>query len=226
MEETDMRSVKLRNVLVALMLAAACTLGGCNYLAFIGYLFSPPPTHTVAPEFKELDGNTVAIVIVAHDKFVTSYNYFREQLSMIVSEELKRHLSDVKTVEASVVVRYQKTHPQWSATPQIELARRLGADYLMLVTVREYRLRPTGSSSLYHGHVTADVEVFNGARPESKSRVFWSPEISADYPEGDVPLGQLEGGLEKMRYELDRKFADALVRKFRYHKVKDEDNNE
>ena len=221
-----MRRVKSRNVLPVLLLAAACILGGCNYLAFIGYLFSPDPSRTVAPEFSKLNENTVAIVIVADDKFVKSYDYFREQLSMIISEELKRHLSDVETVEASKIVTFQKTHPQWSAMPQTELARRLDANYLLLVTVRDYRLRPTGSSSLYHGHITADVEVFDGARPKSKSRVFWSPEISADYPKGDWPLGRIEGGLEKMRYELDRKFAETLVRKFRYHKVKDEDEGD
>jgi len=216
-----MRSAKLTHLLPVLAAAVACALGGCNYLAGLLYIFTPE-SRTVSPEFDKLDGNTVAVVVAADDRFVTGYDYFREQVSMMISEELRRHLDDVKTVEASAVVGYQKAHPQWAAMPQTELARRLGADYLLVVTVRDYSLRPKGSRSLYHGHITADAELFDGTKSQDAARVFWSPEISADYPEGDWPLTRIEGGLEKMREELDKRFAQTLVRKFRHYKVKNE----
>ncbi len=218
-----MRPVKLTTVALGLVLVAAvCIQGGCNWLAYIGYLFSPDDSRTVAPAFSKLDDNTVAIIIVAPDRFVKSYDYFREQLGMVISEELKQHLDDVETVEAFAVVKYQKSHPNWAAVPQSELARILGADYLLVVTVRDYRLRPKGSASLYHGYISADAELFEATRDKTNVRVLWCPEISVDYPKGEYPLTQFKRGLEGLRFKIDSLFAEALVKKFRYHKVKEE----
>ena len=222
-----MRPAKLTTVALGLVvLAAACTQGGCNWLAYIGYLFSPADTRTVAPAFSKLDDNTVAIIIVAPDKFVKSYDYFREQLGMVISQELKRHLDDVETVEAFAVVKYQKTNPNWAAVPQSELARILGADYLLVVTVRDYRLRPEGSASLYHGYISADAELFEATGDKANVRVLWSPEISVDYPKGEYPLTQFKGGLEELRFKIDSLFAEALVKQFRYHEVENEREND
>lgn len=211
----------MRNVLLTLVLAGACVLGGCNYLGFIFYLFIPEPTRTVAPEFDKLDGNVVAIIVIAEDEYVKNYDHFREQLIMVVSEELKRHLKKVRTVDAFQVVRYQKAHPQWRAVPQGELARQLGADYLLAVTVRDYTLRLPGSASLYCGHINADAEVFEAAKSPTESRVLWrSPEISVTYPADNRPLVRVGAGVSDLRHKLDSRFAVALVKKFRSYTIK------
>ena len=216
----------MKKALLTLVVVGACLLGGCNYLGYLIYLVSPDKTRTVAPEFSRLDGNTVAVVVVADDEYVKNYDYFREQLIMIISEELKRHLKDVRTVDAFRVVRYQKAHPQWQGVGQSELARQFGADYLLMVTVRDYGLRVPGSSSLYRGRITADAELFDAAKPSAESRVLWSPSISAAYPEDDRPLVRIGGGVGDLRHEVDSRFAVALVKKFRSYKIKEEDDDE
>ena len=143
---------------------------------------------------------------------------------LLESEEWKAGatLVNMRPQRGEAVIEFETTPNRPDTLSQLGLARQLAADYLLVVTVRDYGLRPKGSRSLYHGHIIADAELFDGAKAKADSRVFWSPEISTDYPKGHRPLGQIEGGLPKMREELDRRFAATLVKKFRYHKVKNE----
>ena len=209
-------------LLIGVLSAAACGGAGCNIIGFFGYFLAPGDYGTkVAPEFSKLDGNTVAILIVADDEYVKNYDYFREQLSMIIATELKTHLKDVKVIDTFRVVGYQKAHPDWHATEQNKLASTFGADYLLVVTVRDYGLRLPGSTNLYHARLTGDAELFDAAKPLTTSRVLWSPEISVAYPDDDRPLtraGSSEVG--KLRREIETRFAVALVNKFRTHHVK------
>ncbi len=211
-----------RALLIGVLSAAVCGNAGCNIIGYFGYLISPGDYgKKVAPEFSKLDGKTVAILIVADDEYVKSYDYFREQLSMVIARELKNHLDDVKTIDTFRVVGFQKAHPDWHAMEQNKLASTFGADYLLVVTVRDYGLRLPGSTNLYRARVTGDAELFDAGRPLATSRVLWSPEMSVAYPEDDRPLtraGAAEIG--QLRREIETRFAIALVNKFRTHHVK------
>lgn len=211
-----------RLVLAGALALVAASLGACNYVAYFGYLFSPSDDKTVAAEFSKLDGNTVVILIVAGDEYVKNHPYFREQLVMVTAKELKKHLDDVKTIDAFRVVRYQKAHPDWNAIPEPDLATHFGADYLLKVTVMDYALRMPGSATLYRGTITAEAELFDASKPLRESRVLWSQDISAQYPEDDRPLERMSGGERELRHEIDKRFAVALVKRFRTHKVKSE----
>jgi len=209
-----------RRVLILALALTATSIGACNYIAYFGYLISPSDDQTVGAEFNKLDGNTVAILIVAGDEYVKSYDYFREQLAMVTAKELKEHLDDVKTIDAFRIVRYQKAHPDWNAMPEPKLAEQFGADYLLKVTVIDYALRLPGSATLYRGMITAEAELFDASKPHRESRVLWSQDITAAYPEDDRPLARIGGGERELRHEIDKRFAVALVKRFRTHKVK------
>ena len=209
-------------LLILALSAVACGNAGCNIVGFFGYFLAPGDYgKKVAPEFSKLDGNTVAILIVADDEYVKSYDYFREQLSMVIARELKGHLEEVKTIDTFRIVGYQKAHPEWHAMEQNKLATQFGADYLLVVTIRDYGLRMPGSATLYRARITGDAELFDASRPLTTSRVLWSPEISVAFPQDDRPLtraGSAEVG--KLRREIETRFAVALVNKFRTHHVK------
>jgi len=219
-----MKSTMTTRLMLTLALALAATaLGGCNIIGPILYVFAPSDDVTVGAEFNKLEGNTVAILIVAGDEYVKNYDYFREQLIMVTAKELKTHLDDVKTIDANRVVNYQKAHADWNTTPEPTLAAHFGADYLLKVTISDYALRLPGSATLYRGTITAEAELFDASKPLRESRVLWSQDITAAYPEDDRPLARIGGGGSKLRYELDKRFAVALVRRFRTHKIKAKD---
>ena len=64
---------RLRQWTSLALLVCLMPLTGCSQLAFWMYLFAPEPTETVQPEFAELEGRCVAVVVYADEAI--QYNY-------------------------------------------------------------------------------------------------------------------------------------------------------
>ena len=78
---------KLHNTVTFIVLAAgAMSFGGCQYAM---YLFQPPAKMvTIQPEYKGLEGKTVAVVVWADQRIQYDYPYARLTLSFELQAEL------------------------------------------------------------------------------------------------------------------------------------------
>ena len=208
-------------VLVVALGAIAWSAGGCNVL---GFFMSVIPTggQTVKAEFAGLEGKTVAVVIEADKSLVYEWPDVRRRLSEIIRVELNRRLDDVVVVPPLRVIRYQDANLRWHLMDRGELGRKFGADYVLQVVLAEYGVREPGSASLFRGRVHAAASVHDVSRPAEQGPVWRNPDISISYPKDGRPVSRITGEIGEMRDETERRFAEALVRKFYDHEIEKE----
>jgi len=198
----------------------AMLLGGCNAVAFFGYLFAPEePKEKVEAEFSDLARHKIAVVVYAREGIHYEYPEATLELSEAVCRELRERLTDVATVDPRLVRKYQYENLHWDAMGRTRLGEALGADYVLLVTLVEFSTRLPGSLELYRGRVTAEASLYDVARVERRSRVWEAPDIRVAYPAHETLVGQAHGQHEAIRQRTVRRFATALVRHFYKHEV-------
>ena len=214
--------VKIGLWVVCLSLAAG-GLGGCNILAYPLCLIAPDfSAKTVKPEFGALPGKTIAVVIVAEEPFLYEHPFLRLSLSSAIGVELERHLKGAKVVRPDRVIRYQDDNLDWQVMARTEFGKQFDADFVLQVTMLGYTTAEPGSASLYQGRITAEAELYQTSLEPAKSLVWRNAEISIAYPDDarGRPAGQIPRLPQEIRNEIERRFAEALVKKFRKHKLK------
>ena len=198
--------------------AIAWNTGGCRALGFFMSLI-PMPAQTVKAEFSGLDAKTVAIVIEADESLVYEWPDVRRRLSESIRAELNLHLDNVVVVRPLRVIRYQDANLRWRSMDRAKLGRKFGADYVLQVVLMDYGVREPGSASLFRGRAHAAASVFDTSRSASQVSVWRDPNIRVSYPEDGRPVSRIVGSIAAMRDEVERRFAEALVRKFYDYKV-------
>lgn len=214
-----MKTIRVR-LLTATLVAAAGGMAGCNYLAWPAYIITPSNTsRTVDAEFDDLEDAKVAVVVVADERLINEYQYFRAQLAGIIGKELRDRLDNITVVSPGRIVKYQDNDVSWQAVQRPALARKFGADYLLQVAILNYTLRESGSQTLYRGSILAEAALFDASLPADKARV-WRGDIEATYPPQGHPVGRINDDLGQFRVNTERVFAKNLVKRFRSYKVK------
>ena len=99
-----------------------------------------------------------------------------------------------------------------------ELAKSLGADYMLLVTVLDFQTRRPGSQHVFQGYLSAEASVWEAAVPESSARLWYCSDMVATWPDDPV-LGRLDGDDRQVRFMTQKRFAAQLTRKFHKHKA-------
>jgi hypothetical protein len=202
-----------------LLLLAAC--GGCttSHQRYFLYLFAPASqTKTVAAEFADFPGHSVAVVVYAGESVVYEYPYARLRLTRVIAAELEQRVRKVKIVDPRVVLRYQDENVNWDSMAKTELGKAFKTDYVLLVSLMEYTSQEPGSVGLSRGRINAEASVYQTSLPEARARVWEAASISAMFPE-DAPMGLLKQEARGILDETERRFVDALVKKFYKHKV-------
>ena len=82
----------------------------------------------------------------------------------------------------------------------------------------EYTTREAGSLQLFRGRIYAEAGLYDVSLDESAARIWDCPEIRVAYPE-QTPVGLPGEDDRGIRAETERRFAEALVRKFREHEA-------
>jgi len=198
--------------------AALSQSAGCNAVGYLLYLVAPQRTETVQAEFSDLDGHRVAIVIFADQQVLYEHPFVRLTLSSAIGAELQRHLKNVELVDPVRVIRYQDERLDWDAMEKTKLGRDLGADRVLYVALVEYTTREAGSLQLFRGRIYAQASLYDVSLDEPESRIWHCPEIRLTYPPNS-PVGVVGDDDRAIRAETERRFAEALVRKFRKHEV-------
>jgi len=200
-----------------LMLLVAALMGGCQPTGYLLYLFAPVmPARSVAAEYDQLPGHSVAVVVFADQQVQYEYPFARLTLGSAVAGELQKQLKDVKMVDVRKVCRYQDENLYWETMDKTELGRCLGADYVLLVNLLQYGTREPGSLNLYRGVISGQPSLYDASRSEHQARV-WSGQITAAYPSGEaggIPATDDRG----IRENVERLFARELARKFYKHR--------
>jgi hypothetical protein len=103
-----------------------------------------------------------------------------------------------------------------------KLGQKFGADYVLQVVLTDYGIREPGSAGLFRGRVQAAASVFDTSGSTGHGAVWRIPDIRASYPEDGRVLSRIIESIDAMRDEVERRFVEALVRKFHDYKVKRE----
>ena len=193
-------------------------VAGCRMARFFGFLIAPEVQQkTVEADYDQLPGHSVAVVVFADAK--TQYEQPNVELNLgaVVGGELSEKVEKVTVISASRVVAFQRNHLQWETLDRTELGRRLGANYVLHISLEECSTYEPGSLTLLRGRITAQVTLHKTAQKNSDGVVWRSGTTRVVFPPGG-PTGQPAATEEAVRYETSRIFAAKLISKFYKHK--------
>ncbi len=195
-------------------------LAGCNYLAYPLYVLSPAmPDKTEEAEYKDLPNKTVAVIIYVDPGILYDYPELREQISSVVGYQLTKHVDKVKAVTAERITHFQDENADWEGMDKTTVGRKLGADYVLDVSVITFSTLEPGSTYLHRGYLTAQVALHKCSLPEKDACVWNGGEIQIKYPQKDT-MGDLNGDDREIRNKTVLAFAELLAKKFYNHKIK------
>ena len=215
-----MRLRQSRFVWVAAAIVSVCGCGvcGCNVVRYIAHVFAPEAAQkTVQPEYAHLRGHSVAVVVFADAKTQYEQPHVELNLGAVVGTELFEKVKDMTIVPASQVANFQRNHRQWETLDRTELGRRLGADYVLHISLEEFSTHEPGSLVLLRGRITAQVTLHKTSQKHSDGAVWRSGTMRVLFPPSG-PTGEPAATEENVRYETSRIFAAKLVSKFYKHK--------
>jgi hypothetical protein len=214
----------MRNTLLMLSVGLAVTLGGCGELGYIfGHLFPPDVVEEIHAEFDGLPGSTIAVVVHVPDEVHYTHPTASLEISAIVSERLKmigvdeKNPPTINTISPYKIDQLQREDLYWEAMPKTELAKKLGADYVLLVTVMEFSTREPGSQNLYRGQITAQCSLYDASTDEVASEVWNSSRMSSRFPQNGPFLYSEDD--EQIRLDTIVILAEKLAKKFYDHDV-------
>ena len=219
-------AVKGKNMLrKSLCLCFLLLVGGCNWLAWPLYVISPPaPMKDVPAECTaDLSNKTVAFVVYVDQKVKHEYPIVQEYIGRAMAAEfqndqIRKQIKGLNVVDVLRVLSFQQERIDWDEMPRTELAKALGADYLIFITLQEFTTREHGSVNLYRGMVTGTVTVHDAEAPERTSAVYNSSDIRVIYPE-KRPEGLLGEDNRIVLHKTVLQFAHMVAKKFYNHKV-------
>ncbi len=201
---------------IIILLLLATTAGGCRYML---YLFAPgAQDKKVEAEFDGFKGSSVAVVIYADVNIQYEYPTAQMELSMLIADQLRKHVENVQVVDPRKVIRYQQENIYWETMSKNRLGEIFDAEYILFVSLMQFTTREPGSINLSRGIISAEVSVYDTSLPEHRSRVKRWPEISVAFP-ADDPVGRLEANEQKIREHTEKLFVDKVAKKFYDHKV-------
>jgi hypothetical protein len=173
------RSGLLFAVRCSLCGAALLGLAGCQILGFGGAMvenYKRSSTHTVAPEYKGLEGKRWAVMVQADRVIQADFPEIVPKMtdsiiSRLAAKEQQDKIGAEGYIPTASVLRFQYENPGWVTLPHSELAKKLKVDRLIVVDLIEYRLNEPGNQYLWAGLATGSVGVIeaDGRAPDEFS---------------------------------------------------------
>jgi hypothetical protein len=177
-----------------LLLWTCLSAGGCNVAAFVGYIFAPRDDEpkTVQAKYKGLEGRSLAIVVFTDPSTQYEYPTAREHVAGAIAtefakEEVHKEIKNFRVVPVRNVLSYQERNLRWNELDKTQLAKNLGADSLLFVSLTEFTTREPHSTGMMRGIVTAEVTLYDARKPESASRVWKGDNVRVVYPDDSSP---------------------------------------
>lgn len=206
---------------LAMLAACALALPGCNILAFAGLAaenYKRSSTHAVAPEYDNLRGHAVA-VIVTGDRVLQGSNptLFTKMTSRATERlvENKDIIGITGFVPPLALTEFQISHPSWVAWGYDRLAEELGVTRLIVVEMYEYRLTEIGNQYLWDAMAAARVGVIESDGFTPGEFVF-RKDIQVRFPD-ESGIGPEDFPMVQVQANLDKRFIDRVTWLFYEH---------
>lgn len=192
--------------------------GGCSQMSYLLYLFAPPDKpKEVEAEFKDLGGQTLAMVFYSDQKVLYEYPTARAELSAALGEQLRTNVKNIKLVDSRKVMALQDQKINWDTMSKSELGHQLGADYVLQVTLMEFTTRDEGSINIYRGKISAEASLYKVTDPNFRDERVWHCEdIHSGYPEKTNSGVPAENDI-RIRSQTIKLFAERVAWKFYKH---------
>jgi hypothetical protein len=208
--------------MVAGVAGALAAMAGCSTIGgLIGGMAQSDRLHstqTVEAKYPGLAGKSFAVVVAADRSVQADFPQVVGDLTITISEEIRKHAGPSGWVPPRDVLKYQYAHPGWSAMSLDKLAAEFGVQRLIYIDLREYRLNDPGNAYLWAGVASGTVSVLEADEPMSSEFAFQEP-ISVKFPDGNG-FGPQQIPRETVRDALSRRFADRASWLFFAHEEK------
>lgn len=220
------------------LLIAAVTLSslaaGCDFARFMAYLVAPRKTKTIHAEYAGLTDGTLAVLVFAPDEIRSDYPRATAQITQFVVNEFRRvagkgELDGLEVVDYAKSVSFQRSHPDWESMPRTQIARRMQADHLLVVSVVEFSTRLYSDQiHVYQGNLLASANLYDAGKPE-ESACVWPVRgkhvgsFSQTFPEG-TSTGRTDPNDLLVRQKVMQLFAQELAGRFYTRKVEVSDD--
>jgi hypothetical protein len=193
-------------------------MGGCVLGQLIGGMAESDLRHSkkdVDAKYLGLPGKSFVVVVAADRSVQADFPSVVGDITITVSEELRKHAGASGWVPPKDVLRYQYEHPGWSSEPLDKLAADFGAQRLIYIDLREYRLNDPGNAYLWAGVASGTVSVVEADGPIADQFEFQEP-VSVKFPDqsGQGPQ-QIPPAV--MQAALSRRFVDRAAWLFYLH---------
>lgn len=203
-------------LLAAAAAALALTAGGCGPIRFAAYAWAPDIKEKIPAECKDLYGQTVAVVVATNMAIDHENPGLALDLSMTIGQELSKNVPKCQVVDALKVVNFQSANFGWRDMPKDQLAERLGATHVLLVTVNAFSTVDPSTRELSRGVMVAEAVLYAGAGGRQVWRAPGGFRVS--YPSSrNTETNFTMEGPEKVRLELVNRFSADLGKKFYDH---------
>ncbi len=186
---------------------------GCSVLGVLAGKVAPP--QTIAAQYKGLQNQSVAVMAWAGEGPLIDFPDLRLDLAGSLQTKLLQ-ARDVKTKEltgvtfpnsAASVVRFQENHPEYDATPLVDVAPKFGATRVVYVEVEDLQTRSPASVELYRGTASATLKVVEVPPGGGPGKIAYEESgISVVFP----PKSREEGTPNGNDFVIYRGTVDAL----------------
>jgi hypothetical protein len=120
-------------------------------------------------------------------------------------------------IDPLAVARYQDENLHWDSRDKRAIGRDIKADYVLFITLVDYRMTLPGTIDAYQAQISAEAHLYRTAAENQDAIWETSEAIEVIYPKGGPRY--TAGSLQLVQAASEREFAETLVRFFYDHKV-------
>lgn len=218
---------------VWLVLAAVLTIG-CSPLQTIAFLLHKddklPAAYPLRPkEGPKKDKDEEIVVLVLSNRgngvpqeFSMIHNELATSLAKRLPEAAKENKEVFKVVSPEQVNKFKLGNPTWATMPPAEIGKKLGADYVLDITIGQVGIYQAGSArEIYEGRAEVYVDLFDvvaGSKEPKDKYVhqFLYPKTGM-IAASNLPLSRFKQNFveqlstEIMQFHLEHKPSDGIA---------------
>jgi hypothetical protein len=206
---------RLASRLFRLLPCALCflCLPGCAIFGVLAGKVAPP--QTIPAQYTGMQDQSVAVMAWAGEGTLIDFPDLRLDLAGSLQTKLQQ-AKDAKTKEltgvtfpnsAASVVKFQDNHPEYDATPLVDVAPKFNATRVVYVEIEDLQTRSPASVELYRGTASATLKVVEVPAGGGVGKIAYEESgITVIFP----PKSREEGSPNGNDFSMYRGTVDAL----------------
>ncbi len=182
----------MRRILHAMLWGVLPVLaGGCAAAAFTTTLFPPEKV----PAKYEFDVKSKLLVLVEDPRHLADKTSLRTQLSEIMIQEFEDRGLVERVIPLHQLMNLAAASDNFHALSTAEVGKKLKADVVLYVEIKDFALRDDPNSPFWHGKLSTEIKVVS-----VKEGRLWPKDLPEGYPPPRVDTGSVSGE-GTLRYE-------------------------